>query len=83
MRHHLGCALGHLGQQRHIGVGAFLRAMVAGGVKMLYHIVRQRFELRVLLAMRKMLEMAKAHKALRHPGDYRRSFALFAPDGGV
>ena len=82
VRHHLGGAPGHGLEQRHIGP-VFTRRAAAFGVKMVNHIVGQRAQLVVLLGVRKMLKVAKAHKAGRHAGDHGGGFLLFAPYRGV
>ena len=79
MRHHVGGALCHARQHCRIG----MRVVVALRVKVLNHIVGQCLKLFVLLAVRKMLEVAKAHKTLRHPGHHRGGFAFLPPHCGV
>ena len=78
MRHHLGGAAGHGLQQRYIGA-IVARSAAAFGVKVVDHVVGQCAQLRVLLRVRKMLKVAKAHKAGRHAGHHGCGFLGFAP----
>ena len=76
--HHDGGALGHLGQQRGVGVGLGS----ATGVKVRNHKVGQLAQRGVLAAVAEVFEVPKANKAGRHTGDHGGRFNRFAPHGG-
>ena len=78
LRHHGRGALAHGLQKRSVGVAGKAGCGTAGGVKPVNDVVGQRFQLLMLVVIREVLKMTKAHKAGGGPSHHGGSFNGFA-----